>query len=221
MDRISWRPRHCLIGGLSALVGWQGSMKPIGRAAPRRSISVPQRGDLGLYLVDLAAQIVRDLLDRHAALVHLEQVRHIHLGPGLAGIDIGAVGWRLLTHTQHEREYRSGLAGIRVLPACRRPSQPCLVTRPKRGLGAGERRRPARGPDTGFMRITGGLIESPEPSFLGQMWVWTGLQCLQCLQAAAPPEGLRSAEGTLRPRAGTVQGTLCRPVYTRLHPPRA
>ena len=41
---------------LRAPVGWQGSMKPIGRAARRRSISVPQRGDLALDLVDRAAE---------------------------------------------------------------------------------------------------------------------------------------------------------------------
>jgi hypothetical protein len=65
---------------------------PGGRVRPNRPVRVyGQAGDLtldlvdfGLHLVDLAAQIVRDLLDRHAALVHIEQVRHVHLGPRLA-----------------------------------------------------------------------------------------------------------------------------------------
>jgi hypothetical protein len=70
------------IGGLRPVVGWHGSMKPAGRPARRCSMGLLvdrggdltlELGDLCLHPGDLATQIIRDLLDGHAALVEIDQ----------------------------------------------------------------------------------------------------------------------------------------------------
>jgi hypothetical protein len=93
-------------------------MKPIGRTARKRDdmvVLMPSAlGDLGLDFLDIAADEVGDIGDRHAVGHKLVEVGEVHGGPGLAGVDGFQAGRGLLTHTQHEREYRSGLVGIRV-----------------------------------------------------------------------------------------------------------
>jgi hypothetical protein len=51
---------------------------------------------------------------RYAVGHKLFEIRQVHGGPRLAGIDVREARWRLLTHTQHAQEYRSDLPGFRV-----------------------------------------------------------------------------------------------------------
>jgi hypothetical protein len=82
-------------------------MKPCGRSI---ALEADRGGDLALDLVDLgylfdsAAEIVRDVRDGRAALVKIEQVIHIHGGPGLVGIDHLQPRWGTLTQTQRHTE---------------------------------------------------------------------------------------------------------------------
>jgi hypothetical protein len=74
-------------------------------------MSIP---DLALDLFHCPAQIAGDLRDRHAVAEELVEIGYVCLRLRVAGIDVGKVGGRLLAHTRHEQEYRSGLPGIGV-----------------------------------------------------------------------------------------------------------
>ena len=56
-------------GGLRAVAGWHGSIKPTGRTAPKRDMVVlmpSALGDLGLDLLNAATEKVGHIGDRHA-----------------------------------------------------------------------------------------------------------------------------------------------------------
>src|ERR1700704_1386339 len=59
-------------------------------------------GDLGLDLLNVAAEKVGHIGDRHAVSHELVKC-HVQGGPGLAGVDGFQAGRGLLTHTQHGR----------------------------------------------------------------------------------------------------------------------
>jgi hypothetical protein len=60
-----------------------------------------QLGDLGLDLVNVAAQEICNLVDPPAGINALPQVGQVQVRPRFAAVDVWPVWSRFLTHTQH------------------------------------------------------------------------------------------------------------------------